>query len=700
MSAVDAATAAHRLGAGLTKAQHDAVFCGASRLCIVAGAGSGKTLVLTRRIARVLAEDPAAAAHTIAVTFTRKAAGELESRLDALDTATELRCGTFHALAFQAITEHRRLRGLPERRVVEHKAALVAEAMRGSGGRDADRRRVTAVAREIERARARTVGPAEIAEHLAGRTDLPTTPAELGRVYRTYTDIKAHRGVLDFEDLLEGWAHILETDSAYARAPLRRVDHVFVDEFQDVNPAQFRLLCALVDPAGGSTRTTLCAVGDDDQSIYGFGGAEASYLVGFREIWPDAVTVRLEDNFRSSPQVLRVANAVLSEGRRRRGKLLRPNLAEGPVPEVASHADELAEAAWVARTVQSARRPGASWRSCAVLARTNRQLVPIRDALVAAGIPTVVRAGSALVAAPSVRDVLARLGSGSRHGSLPPGMPFAALVAELAGREVHEDADSDDGPDADLDALVRAAREYELASLDAGGVADVGGFTAWLRATVGAEPDDLRADAVSLLSMHRAKGLEFDVVFVVGVEEGLVPIAHATEPADVEEERRLLYVALTRSRRRLLLSWCCSRTLGGTVRSRRPSPMLAAAADAIAACTCEHEPVPGWRSRLAAVRAATPDPGAEAGDDGDGSAADCVLDGLRAWRDRTATREGIPGHLVLHDATLRLLARERPTDVAALARVPDIGPTKQRRYGAELVGLVASCEALSAPRRA
>lgn len=697
MTTDDASAAIRRLGAGLTRAQHDAVFSDAARLCIVAGAGSGKTLVLTRRIARVLAEDPAAATHTIAVTFTRKAAGELTTRLDTLGVAADLRCGTFHALAFQAITEHRRLRGRPERRVVEHKATLVAEAMRRPGAKSVDRRRVAAVATEIERARARIVGPAELSDHLEGRTDLPVPAAELGRVYEAYSELKERRGVLDFEDLLEGWAHLLETDTAFARAPLRRVDHVFVDEFQDVNPAQFRLLCALVDSSRRSRGATLCAVGDDDQSIFGFGGAEAAYLVGFREIWPDAVTVRLEDNFRCPPQVLRVANAVLSEGRGRRGKVLRPNLAAGPVPEVVSHADEVAEAAWVARSLLRARRPGASWRSCAVLARTNKQLDPIRDALAAAGIPTVVRAGAALVAAPAVRVVLERLRSGSRHGSLPPGMPFAALVAELAGIDTVAEPAPGDDVDADLSALVRAAVDYELATLDSGGAADADGFVAWLRATVGAEPDDAGTDAVSLLSMHRAKGLEFDVVFVVGLEEGLLPIAHAIEPEDVEEERRLLYVALTRSRRRLLLSWCRSRTLGGEPRRRQPSRMLAAAADAIGASTGEDEPAPGWRARLAAVRTAAARSGSAVGAD-DGT--DPLVEELRAWRDRTAIREGIPAHLVVHDATLRLLARERPTDIVALARIPDIGATKRRRYGAEIMTVCRSVETLSASPRA
>ncbi|MBX7160577.1 MAG: ATP-dependent DNA helicase UvrD2 [Acidimicrobiia bacterium] len=693
-----------RLATGLTDAQHDAVFSDAARLCIVAGAGSGKTLVLTRRIARVLADDPAAAAHTVAVTFTRKAAGELTGRLDALGAGDDLRCGTFHALAYRAINEHRRLRGLPERHVVEHKATLVAEVMRGPRGRSADRRRVRAVATEIERARARAVAPDELAASLGGR-DLPLPPAELARIYAAYTELKAHRGVLDFEDLLEGWATILEQDPSFARAPVRRVDHVFVDEFQDVNAAQFRLLRALVDSAPPPQRTTLCVVGDDDQSIYGFGGAEAAYLVGFHELWPDAVTVRLEDNFRCPPQVLEVANAVLSEGRGRHGKLLRPNLADGPAPELRAHPDEVAEAAWVARTLARARRPGASWRSCAVLARTNRQLEPIRDALAASGIPAAVRTGTALMASPQVRDLLDRLRNAERQGSLPPGMPFAVLVAELAGCEAGEDlTDLGCRLEPDLAAVVEAAVDYELTALDTGATTDADGFTLWLRTTVGAEPGDSDADAVSLLSMHRAKGLEFDVVFVVGLEEGLMPIAHAASPADVEEERRLLYVALTRSRRRLLLSWCREREIGGEARRRRPSRMLATVTATLEASAAADSAAPGWRSWLARARAGVTVAGASgSGESADATGAgrdDVLLARLREWRVQTAAREGIPAHLVAHDATLRQLARVRPTDQSELARVPDLGALKRMRYGSELLDVVATCEALSASRRA
>lgn len=690
-----------RLAAGLTRAQHDAVFSDAARVCIVAGAGSGKTLVLTRRIARTLAEDPAAAAHAVAVTFTRKAAGELTDRLDALGLTAEIRCGTFHALAYRAITEYRRLHDLPERRVVEHKAALVSELMRAHG-RDADRRLVRAVASEIEHARARVVGPDDFAAHAEGRR-LPLPAADIAGIYAAYADLKARRGVLDFEDLLEGWAHILETQPAYSRAPVRRVDHVFVDEFQDVSPAQFRLLSALVDGARGRETATLCAVGDDDQSIYGFGGAEAGYLLEFERLWPGADVIHLEDNFRCPPQVLRVANAVLSEGRGRRGKVLRPNVADGPLPEVASHADELVEAAWVARSLARTRRPGGTWRSCAVLARTNRQLEPIRHALTAAGIPTVVRAGTALAASQQVRDVLDRLRTGERHGTLAPGMPFAALVAELAGTDLSAAVltgdESGTGPepavDPDLDALVAAAAEYELATLDAGASTSADGLTAWLRTTVGAEGGHAGADAVSLLSMHRAKGLEFDVVFVVGLEEGFAPIVHAADDAAVEEERRLFYVALTRSRRRLLLSWCRTRTLRDSTRQRARSRFLDPVVAALQHAAAETAPAPGWRTWLGGMRA-----GAGHRDTDSGPDPTTVLDDLRAWRSRTAAREGVAAHLVAHDATLRHLASNRPVDLTTLARTPDLDQIKLRRYGPELLDLLRGSDTLTATSRA
>jgi len=682
VTAVTAGTAPARevglLAAGLTPSQRDAVFSDATRLCILAGAGSGKTRVLTRRVGRRIHEDRTAAAETLVVTFTRKAAGELQRRLGDLGIAEEIRSGTFHALAYRALTDWWQLRGETPWRVLDHKGAMLAGIMGNSRG-PADRRLVRAVAADLDRARALTLSPDDVV-HVMGRDDLAVGARDLADIYRRYEDEKRRRRVVDFEDLLARWADVLERDRAYSEALVRRIRHIYVDEFQDVNPAQFRLLAALT----AHPDSTLCVVGDDDQAIYGFGGADATYLTEFRRMWPDAVTITLEDNFRCPPQVLTVANRVLAAAPGRRGKVLRPTQPPAPRPEIVSHPDELSEAAWVADMLPRARRPGGSWRQCAVLVRTNAQLDPIRAALDARGIPSVVRGGRSFVAASAVKDVMERLRFAQRHGSRPPGQPFATFVAELAGLgDVLDIVDLHDDPgdvDPDRAALVGAAIDYELASIDAGAAPDADGFAAWLRSTVGAEADDRGADAVNLLTIHRAKGLEFDTVFVCGLEEGLMPIGYAAATEAIEEERRLLYVALTRCRRRLLLSWCRGRRFGDEVRQRRRSRFLDVVAATVESLDSADAPAAGWRCWLGTARGRLgPEP------EGDGGTA---LETLRSWRDRTAMAEGVPAHRVLPDATLRRIAETRPADHAALATIPDLDSLKRRRYGDMILRII------------
>src|SRR3954469_14083076 len=277
----------------LNPEQRRAVVTEASPLCILAGAGSGKTRVLTRRIAHRIAVGSAEPDRVLALTFTRKAAGELGSRLRTLGVRDRVAAGTFHAVAYAQLRRRWADRGESEPALLDRKARLLAPLIRNRDVQAAD------VASEIEWAKARMVNPSayEHEARSAGR-EPPMALAEVAEVYRRYEVEKNRRGLVDFDDLLFRTARAIEEDADFAAAQRWRFRHLFVDEFQDVNPVQFRLLMAWL-----GDRLDLCVVGDPNQAIYAWNGADASYLTNFRRHFPTAEVVRLDDNYRSSPEI-------------------------------------------------------------------------------------------------------------------------------------------------------------------------------------------------------------------------------------------------------------------------------------------------------------------------------------------------------------------------------------------------------------
>ncbi|MGH8998171.1 MAG: ATP-dependent helicase, partial [Acidimicrobiia bacterium] len=323
---------------GLNGRQRQAVTLPSTPLVILAGAGSGKTRVLTRRIAWQAATGGIDASHAVAVTFTRKAAGELSSRLEALGVRRRVAAGTFHALAWRQLRRRWADRREREPALLDRKARLLAPMLAGATSSAAERPgrqlgvEAAEVAGEIEWAKARLVPPSgyEHAVAEAGRAT-PRPPREVAGLYQRYEEDKTRRGLVDFDDLLWRLADALESDGDFAAATRWRFRHLFVDEFQDVNPAQYRLIRAWLGP-----NSDLCVVGDDDQAIYGFSGADAGYLTRFADHFPGATSVRLEENYRSTPQILAVAHAVLPGGPRAK-KPLRPTVGDGPLPVVRAY---------------------------------------------------------------------------------------------------------------------------------------------------------------------------------------------------------------------------------------------------------------------------------------------------------------------------------------------------------------------------
>ena len=703
----------------LNDAQRHAVTSEAAPLCVLAGAGSGKTRVLTRRVAWRIEQGTADARHVLALTFTRKAAGELRSRLRALGVRQHVTAGTFHGIAYGQLRQRWADLGARPPALLDRKARVLARLVsRRDGGRSPT---LADLAGEIEWAKARMVAPEGYAEALVATGRRPPLPAhEMAALYSRYEEEKRRHGLVDFDDLLVACINDLEQDPAFAAAQRWRFRHLFVDEFQDVNPAQFRLLQGWM-----GDRLDLCVVGDPNQAIYSWNGADPSLLGGFSRRYPTTGVVRLDHNYRSSPQVLTVAAAVLAQGHTSNADLLRATQADGPVPTVTASDSDVSEARTIASRLRRTRRPGMPWAHLAVLTRTNAQLVLLEEALRSARIPYRVSGGEAFLQRPEVRDALDDL------RRAPVRTPFGARLADLearvagigtagpggrpeetagpggrpeetagpGGRPEETAGTAGPGrPDEDdrrshLEGLVRLGREYE--AMDPAASAE--GFSAWLAATVRSEGAEDGADAVELTTFHRAKGLEWPVVFLAGLERGLVPIGRAATPAAEAEERRLLYVALTRAERELHCSWAERRTFGSRTVTRTRSPYLDAvdlARRALAQAPAGSDPVrliQAERSRLgrqsapgqrrsrprspaaAMVEAADPD----------------MIAALRAWRSSAARLSGVPAYVICHDTTLAAVASALPASHDELLALPGLGPVKAARYGEALLDLVS-----------
>jgi DNA helicase-2/ATP-dependent DNA helicase PcrA len=504
-------------GAGrLTMAQREAIESDEPLLCVVAGAGAGKTRVLTLRVARRVREGGIEADRTLVTTFSRKAAEELRTRLWSLGVAG-VKAGTFHRTALGLLREHRELRGRPAPQLLPDRRRLVAEVTTG------DPRRTRALDGEIGWAKARLVTPDRYqGEARRHRRRSGVHPDQVADVYARYEAERRRRRLLDFDDLIVACADALAGDSEFANSIRWRTRHLFVDEMQDVNPAQFRLLTAML-----ADEPDLFVVGDPNQSVYGFNGADPTLLERLPEILRGTKVIHLDENHRCTPQVVAVATAVLSEGGSSAGtgEVVPPRTTrvDGPVPKVVAHATDDDEAGWAANRAKMSRTPGRRWSSVAVLTRTNAQLVKVKDAMDAANVPSLI-AGSDLGPASDLRAEQGRRGAD------------------------RDDPDRDDAGRHDAD-----------------------------RDDVGHPLAPVAGDHVVLTTFHRAKGLQWPTVIVLGLGEGYMPIASAQTDAALEEERRLLYVALTRSEEELWCSWF-ERTGGeavtGIAPPRGPSPWL------------------------------------------------------------------------------------------------------------------------------
>jgi DNA helicase-2/ATP-dependent DNA helicase PcrA len=545
--------------AGLDPEQREVAVAARGPVCVLAGAGTGKTRAISYRIAYAALSGTVDPAHVLALTFTVRAAGELRGRLRQLGVG-QVRASTFHAAALRQLNYFwpRVIGGRPPQ-LIDSKAGLVREAAKrvqvrldGTPGALAD------TAAEIEWAKVIQVRPDGYAVAAAAAGRSAAAGAEnLAAVYAAYEELRRERHLIDFESVLELTAAIL-LDSRAAADQVRGIfRHFVVDEYQDVNPLQKLLLEAWL-----GDRDDLCVVGDPNQVIYSFTGATSSYLTGFTAEFPAATMVRLVRDYRSTPQVVAVANQLI-----RSDSPLAAQRPPGPRPMLIEYPDDAAEAAGLASRAGALIAAGVPSREIAVLVRVNADTERFELALAESGLPYVIRGAERFYERPVVRQALVLLRGAARGeaaadsgDSLPDsvrhvltgiGLTLRPHSGPRGGAAMRENWES-------LAAIAQLADDMHAARPEA----TLADFSAelTLRADLGQAP---AVDGVTLASMHAAKGLEWDAVLLPGLVEGLMPIVHARTAEAVEEERRLLYVAVTRAREHLYLSWASTRAAGG-----------------------------------------------------------------------------------------------------------------------------------------
>jgi DNA helicase-2/ATP-dependent DNA helicase PcrA len=713
------------LVAELDDEQREAVLAPRGPVCVLAGAGTGKTRTITHRIAQLVATGHVAAGQVLAVTFTQRAAGEMRARLRALGAAAQTGVGSVQAVTFHAAA-HRQLRYFWPRvvgdtgwQLLDTKFAVVARGAT-SAGLKLSTDDVRDVAGEIEWAKASLISPEQYPDAVAAASrDVPLDAARVAAVYTAYESLKA-RGdgvaLLDFDDLLLHTAAAIENDAAVAEEFRNRYRCFVVDEYQDVTPLQQRVLSAWL-----GDRDDLTVVGDANQTIYSFTGASPRYLLDFSRRFPDATVVRLERDYRSTPQVVSLANRVIASARGRvaGSKLhLVGQRDAGPEPTFHDYPDEVAEAAAVAASISRLVEAGTPPSEIAVLYRINAQSEAYEEALTEAGIAYQVRGGEGFFSRQEIRQALLALQRAANRAVDEPAPDGPPLPSDGDPQRPASPRSRSPLPDvvrglleplgltAEPPTGTRARERWEALVALAELVDEEVTLRPALNLTELVAELRTRADSrhppvvqgVTLASLHAAKGLEWDAVFLVGLTDGTLPISHALahggESEAVEEERRLLYVGITRARVHLAISWALARNPGGR-QSRKSSRFLNGLSPQTKADPTPNRPrrksSPASRCRICNNQLGTPAAimlrrcetcAADIDDE--------LLLALKDWRLRTAKGMNVPAYVVFTDNTLIAIAELLPTDDAALVAIPGIGARKLEQFGPDVLDLVRS----------
>ena len=572
----------------LTPDQYNAVRIDTKRLRILAGAGSGKTRVLTHRIAhqsKTLRIEPE---HVLCLTFTKKAAEELRSRLKTLGLDSPVTAGTFHALAFAQLQTRWNDLSIPRRpTILENRRTLLRSIL---PDRLTSETRDT-ICNEIDWATARRLTPETYPTAVEKNQRTPhSNSTQVSEFLNLFTQEKRKRNLIDFDDILEHAISDLVNDTDFAAGRHWKYRYIFVDEFQDVNPLQFALLRAWL-----GEDSSMCIVGDPDQAIYSWNGADAKYLENFNSYFPDGQTVELTKNFRSTPQIVHTASSVLGD---------KPSLSsqkpDGEIPSIHQAKTCIDEAEYIASSIKERRIYAESWSTQAVLVRTHAQIERFSDAFTRSEIP------------------------------------------------------------------FKVSKNNE-ASLDTGASLSVD-------------------DSVTITTFHAAKGLEWPVVHIAGLEEGFSPISYANSKSSLDEERRLLYVAMTRAQNELHCSWARERIFGSKKISRKPSPYLKEISHSMQAASIKKSDGSSLRNRIRLFREQIfPETEAQNTPSEDSK----QRQKLESWRESKALAAGVNPCDVISDKFIDQVIDQKPRTLKQLSEIPQLNDFKVKRYGVEIIQILS-----------
>ncbi|HEY1530256.1 MAG TPA: ATP-dependent helicase [Galbitalea sp.] len=547
-------TSPDELLAGLDEQQRQAAESLLGPVVLLAGAGTGKTRAITHRIAYGVATGVYSPGRVMALTFTARSAGELRSRLRSLG-AGGVSARTFHASALSQL-------GFFWPQVVGGTAPKLLDSKGRAIGHAAETLRLKLDTASLRDAAAeiewRKVSRLSLDQYASANRTLPPSLSveKMVDLQRAYETIKDERKQIDFEDVLLVTAGMIESEPRVAQQVREQYRFFVVDEYQDVSPLQQELLSLWL-----GERNDVCVVGDASQTIYTFAGATPDYLLGFPSLYDEATVIRLEQNYRSTPAIVDAANRIMQG---RAGALdlhAAPGATVGPAPVVSAHPDDRAEARAIAGTIRAEIDAGTAPESIAILYRINVQSAVLEAALGDAGVPSVIRGSTRFFDQREVKEAIMLL-KGASVNTRPE--PLFQTVSDVL-RSLGWTQDPPAGQGAvrerwdSLNALMGLVDEAPAGTTLKEFVAEL------LERQSGQHEPTM--SAVTLATLHSAKGLEWDSVFIAGVSEGLLPFAYAKTESAIEEERRLFYVGITRARRRLRLSWAGP--------NRQPSRFLA-----------------------------------------------------------------------------------------------------------------------------
>ena len=653
-------------------------------LVVLAGAGTGKTRAITHRIAYGAHTGQLPAQHVLALTFTAKAAGEMRSRLRGLGVP-QVQARTFHSAAL------RQLRYFwpdfaqgPFPELMDGKFGPLRRILLELGI-EPERETIRDIAAEMEYASVNLVGIDDYPTFAQSR-ELPPgiDTTAMVAIMRAYADYKTTNRLIDYQDVLLILSGVMASTPHIAAQIHQQYRHFVVDEFQDVSPIQYELLKNWL-----GERDSLCVVGDPAQTIYTFAGARDSYLMNLGNVLPQARTISLVRNYRSTPPIVEAANKVLAHTGRNR-MVLQPQRSGGVAPTFHEYPDDASESAGVAQRIAAQISSGVPAHDIAILFRTNGQSPAFEHALDEHGIHYLVRGGEQFFARPEIRQAGALLRanmSQRKPGQLDT--VVSDLLTTLGWQEV--------GPRVhgavrarweSLNALVNLAKQMQQ---DSDMPVPLSEFVAELEQRAEAQHAP-SVEGVTLASVHAAKGLEWPHVYLVGMSEGLMPISYAATPLAVAEERRLFYVAVTRAQDTLTVSWSQARQASAQS-TRKPSRFISemrghtpaqresrryTRSSSTRACECGNTLVSAQERRDKVCHTCSQ------------LVDESMVNTLKEWRTQKARELNVPAYMVLTTATLMSIAQACPRSLDELGQISGIGPVKLGQFGHDILEAVRS----------